>query len=122
MRTLGSNQGSYGRRIRRYFLWRPQPDLNRLCRPPGVSGNSTGQPKGALNKLSLAVGGGLLGVKRQEGLEKAPLQETVKCDFRRPHTHTAHKIGGVWRRTVEQDGQIFDRDTGVEIILSSATP
>jgi len=81
--------------------------------PPGVSGNPAGRPRGALNKLSLAVRDGLSAVNEQAGLEQAPSPEPVKYDPRRPHAHTSHKIGGTWRRTVEQDGRIFDRDTGV---------
>jgi hypothetical protein len=80
--------------------------------PPGVSGNLAGRPQGALNKLSLAVKGEPLAVNRQAGLEQAPPPEPVKYDPRRPHAHTSHKIGGTWRRTVEQEGRIFDRDSG----------
>ncbi len=91
--------------------------------PPGVSGNLAGRPKGALNKLSLAVRGGP--VNRQgeppaqslqnaeKPLEQAPPPEPFKFDPRRGHEHTMHKIDGRWRRTVEQDGRIFDRETGV---------
>lgn len=79
----------------------------------GESGDPAGRPKGALNKLSLAVRGGTLAVNRRVELEQAPLPEPVKYDPRRPHAHTSHKIGGTWRRTIEQDGRIFDRDTGV---------
>ncbi|MGA8139628.1 MAG: hypothetical protein WB948_03010 [Desulfobaccales bacterium] len=81
--------------------------------PPGVSGNLAGRPKGALNKLSLAVRGGPLAVNRQAGVEQAPAPEPFKFDPRRGHEHTMHKIDGRWRRTVEQDGRIFDRETGV---------
>lgn len=89
------------------------------CKPrgkswlPGVSGNPTGRPKGALNKLSLAVRGGPLVVNPQDGREQAPTPEPVRFDPKRSHAHTSHKVGGIWRRTVEQDGRIFDRDTGV---------
>jgi hypothetical protein len=76
--------------------------------PPGVSGNSSGRPKGALNKLSLAVRGNL-----QTEVEPAPMPEPVKFDPRRGHEHTMHRIDGRWRRTVEQDGRIFDRESGV---------
>jgi len=81
--------------------------------PPGVSGNLAGRPKGALNMLSLAVSGEPLAVNRQIKLEQAPLPEPERYDPRRLHAHTSHKIEGTWRRTVEQDGRIFDRDTGV---------
>ena len=80
--------------------------------PPGVSGNPRGRPVGALNKLSLAVRGGPLAVNRQAVVEPAPPPEPVKFDPRRGHEHTMHKIDGRWRRTVEQDGRIFDRDSG----------
>jgi hypothetical protein len=81
--------------------------------PPGVSGNLAGRPKGALNKLSLAVRGGPLAVNRQVELEQVPPPEPVKFDPRRSHAHTMTKIDGVWRRTLEQDGRTFDRDSGV---------
>ena len=81
--------------------------------PPGVSGNPAGRPRGGLNKLSLAVRGVPFAVKGQVELEKVPLPEPVRYDPRRLHAHTVHKIDGAWRRTVEQDGQVFDRDTGV---------
>jgi hypothetical protein len=81
--------------------------------PPGVSGNPAGRPQGALNKLSLAVRGEPLAVNEQTKLKQTPLPEPVKYDPRRPHAHTMHKIGLAWRRTVDQDGRIFDRDTGV---------
>ena len=81
--------------------------------PPGVSGNLAGRPQGALNKLSLAVRGGPLAVNRQVKIEQAPPPAPTKYDPRRPHAHTMHKIGLAWRRTVEQDDRIFDRDTGV---------
>ena len=101
--------------------------------PPGVSGNPAGRPKGALNKLSLAVKPQEpepkfdplkpFAVSCQEGRENCYLQgghlfdmgSIEKYDSRRSHAHTSHKIGGVWRRTVEQDGLVFDRDTGVLI-------
>jgi len=86
--------------------------------PPGVSGNLAGRPQGALNKLSLAVRGGPLAVNTQAGLEQAPPPEPVKYDPRRLHAHTSHKIGGTWRRTVEQDGQIFYRESGELLNLS----
>jgi hypothetical protein len=44
-----------------------------------------------------------------------------KYDPKRPHAHTMTKIAGRWRRTIEQDGQLFDRETGIEIILPSKT-
>jgi hypothetical protein len=28
-----------------------------------------------------------------------------------------HKVGKAWRRTVEQDGLVFDRGTGEEILM-----
>lgn len=95
-----------------------QGDKQLKCRPrgkpwpPGVSGNPTGRAKGALNKLSLAVRGEPLSVKPQQ----TPIPEPAKYDPRRAHAHTSHKIGGAWRRTVDQDGRIFDRDTGEEIL------
>ncbi len=90
--------------------------------PPGVSGNPAGPPKGALNKLSLAVKGGPLAVNRKAEHEKAPMLEPVRCDFRRSHEHTMTKIDGIWRRTVEQDGRIFDRDNGEILNLSISQP
>lgn len=81
--------------------------------PPRVSGNPTGRPKGALNKFSLAVRGGPLAVNRQVELEQKSSPEPVKYDPRRVHAHTMTKIDGICRRTIEQDGRIFDRDTGV---------
>lgn len=81
--------------------------------PRGVSGNPAGRPKGALNKFSLAVRGETLAVNGQA--EPTPAPEPVMCDFRRGHVHSTHKINGVWRRTVEQDGLVFDRDTGTLI-------
>ena len=83
--------------------------------PPGVSGNPAGRPKGALNKLSLAVRGGALAVNVQEGIEQAQVLGPVKYDPRRGHLHNTHKIDGRWRRTVEQDGHIFDRESGLLI-------
>jgi len=80
--------------------------------PLGISGNLAGRPKGALNKFSLAEKGEPLVVNRQAELEQAPLPEPERYDPRRPHAHTSHKSGGTWRRTVEQDGRIFDRDSG----------
>jgi hypothetical protein len=81
--------------------------------PPGVSGNSGGRPKGALNKLSLAVSGGPLAINEQAGLELALSPEPVKFNPNRGHEHTMQKIDGRWWRTIEQDGLIFDRETGV---------
>ena len=81
--------------------------------PPGVSGNLAGRPKGALNKLSLAVRGEPLTVNRLVKLEQVPPPEPMKFDPRRAHAHTMTKIEGIWRRTIEQGGRIFDRDTGV---------
>lgn len=81
--------------------------------PPGISGNPAGRPKGALNELSLAVRGESLAVNRKIELEQAPTPEPVRYDPKRLHAHTSHKIDGAWRRTIEQDGRIFDRDTGV---------
>jgi hypothetical protein len=43
---------------------------------------------------------------------QTPHLRHIKFDPRRGHEHTMHKIGGRWRRTVEQDGHVFDRDTG----------
>ena len=83
--------------------------------PPGVSGNSAGRPKGALNKLSLAVRGEALAVKNQAGLEPK------RYDPGRTHAHTMTQMDGKWRCTIEQDGWIFDRETGVEIVLPSST-
>jgi hypothetical protein len=85
---------------------------------PGISGNPAGRPKGGLNKLSLAV----LAVNEPTGLEPAPPPEPVKFNPNRGREHTMHKIDGRWRRTVEQDGRIFDRETGIEIALPSDTP
>jgi hypothetical protein len=99
--------------------------------PKGVSGNPAGRPKGSLNKLSLAVKNSgpepkldplkPFALSRQEGQEDCYLQDghsfkistLSRYDPRRGHAHTSHRISGAWRRTVEQDGQIFDRDTGV---------
>jgi len=86
--------------------------------PKGVSGNPKGRPRGAMNKLSLAVNPQALAVKGQGGPEQSPLlkiKEAEKFDPRRLNTHTMHKIGGVWRRTIEQDGLVFDRDFGTLI-------
>ena len=94
------------------------------CKPrgrpwrPGTSGNPQGRPKGALNKLSLAVRGRPLAVSGQAEHEQQPL----KCDFQRPHAHTMTQIAGKWRRTVEQDGRVFDRDSGALIDIGSTTP
>ncbi len=78
--------------------------------PAGLSGNPHGRPKGALNKLSLAV----LAVNESTRLkpEPTPSPFPVKFDPWRDHEHTMHKIDGRWRRTVEQEGRIFDRETG----------
>ena len=82
--------------------------------PPGVSGNPAGRAKGALNKISLAVRDGLA-VNRQAGGEPTPAPEPVKYDPKRGHEHTMHMIDGRWRRTVEQDGHVFDRESGLLI-------
>jgi hypothetical protein len=82
--------------------------------PPGISGNPAGRPKGALNKLSLAVIGKPLTVNKQAEPEALPT-EPVKFDHRRGHEHTMHKIDGRWHRTISQDGRLFDRETGIEI-------
>lgn len=79
---------------------------------PSVSGNPRGRPPGALNKLTQAV----FAVKRQAG----PKPE--KYDPMRPHAHTMTRLDGQWLRTIEQDGRLFDRNTGIEIILPSDTP
>lgn len=55
---------------------------------------------------------GPLVVNKQIELEQVPAPEPVKYDPKRAHAHTSHKIGGARRRTVEQDGRIFDRDSG----------
>jgi hypothetical protein len=81
--------------------------------PPGVSGNPRGRARGALNKLSLAVRGEPLTVNHQPAQEPVPTLDSVKFDPRRSHEHTMTKIDGAWRRTVKQDGRVFDRDTGV---------
>jgi len=84
--------------------------------PPGVSGNPRGRPVGALNKLSLAVrGGALLAVNEPVILEQSPAPEPIYYDAGRGHRHNMHIINGRVRRTVEQDGLIFDRDTGLLI-------
>jgi hypothetical protein len=83
--------------------------------PPGVSGNLAGRPRGALNKLSLAVRGGPLAVNNQVELEGTLAPEPVKFNPNRGHEHTMHKIDGRWRRTLEQGGMVFDRDTGLLI-------
>ena len=83
--------------------------------PPGVSGNPAGRPRGAVNKLSLAVKGGSFAVNGEMDSEQVTPPEPVKYDPRRPHTHTLTKIGGCWRNTISQDGQLFDRDTGLWI-------
>jgi hypothetical protein len=80
--------------------------------PPGLSGNPAGRPPGALNKLSMAVRGEPLAVNRQAEDKQTPLPVPTKFDSRRGHDHTMHKIDGRWRRTIEQDGLIFDRETG----------
>jgi hypothetical protein len=72
--------------------------------PPGISGNPAGRPRGALNKLSLAV-------KGQPLVVFSPIAP-IKYDARRSHEHGVIKIDGQWRRVVMQDGQTFDRDTG----------
>jgi hypothetical protein len=79
--------------------------------PRGVSGNPAGRPRGAINKLSLAVRDESLAVSRQADNNPASTPEPIKFDPRRGHEHTMHKIGGEWR-TIEQDGRVFDRDTG----------
>jgi hypothetical protein len=79
--------------------------------PQGVSGNPAGRPKGALHKLTRAVRGEVLAVFRQVISEQTPLPDPIKYDPKRPHAHTMTKIDGCWRRTVEQEGQVFDRET-----------
>ncbi len=83
--------------------------------PRGVSGNPAGRPKGALNKLSLAVRGTLAAVNSQKEPGQVPTTEPEKYNPRQFHDHTMHKIDGRWRRTIEQDGRLFDRDTGILI-------
>lgn len=80
--------------------------------PPGISGNPAGRPRGALNKLSLAVQGRPFAVNVLTEIEQAPPQEPIKFDPHSGHEHTMHFIDKRWRRTVEQDGLVFDRDTG----------
>ncbi|MHC1744974.1 MAG: hypothetical protein AB9873_18375 [Syntrophobacteraceae bacterium] len=43
----------------------------------------------------------------------------VKFNARKPHRHTMTKVDGKWRRTVEQDGLTYDRDTGELINVPS---
>jgi len=103
--------------------------------PPGVTGNPAGRPKGALNKLSLAVKNPKpvpkfdptkpFAISCQKGREDYYLQDgqlfeiknLEKYDPKRTHDHTMTKINGRWRRTVGQDGKLFDRDTGLQICL-----
>jgi hypothetical protein len=84
--------------------------------PKGVSGNLKGRPPGALNKLTQAVKGNTFAVKTQAE------PEPKRYDPGRSHAHTMTKIDGKWQRTIEQDGWLFDRETGVEIILPCDTP
>lgn len=82
--------------------------------PPGVSGNPAGRPKGALNKFTLAVLADKSQVESGEyGLDCLSANKGIQAKFdpRRGHEHTMTKISGQWRRTIEQDGLVFDRDT-----------
>ncbi|MGC9964282.1 MAG: hypothetical protein ABSE08_02635 [Syntrophobacteraceae bacterium] len=46
------------------------------------------------------------------GLSLNSESETMKFDPTRPHVHRSIKIAGTWRRVAEQDGRIYDRDSG----------
>ncbi|HIJ75337.1 MAG TPA: hypothetical protein HPP81_01330 [Deltaproteobacteria bacterium] len=53
--------------------------------------------------------------RRRKGLTGEllnPESETARFNPSLPHKLTMTKIGGVWRRTLIQDGRIYDRDTG----------
>ena len=41
-----------------------------------------------------------------------PAQEPAKFNPNRPHRHCCIKIDGTWRRVAEQEGRIYDRETG----------
>jgi hypothetical protein len=67
-----------------------------------------------LNRLTLAV----LGVNFLKEPAFAPPAEPLKYDPKPLHAHTMTKVNGKWRRTVEQDGMVYDRATGILIDLA----
>jgi len=87
----------------------------------------TGKDGGTKSRLMSSYDSGPWKVNRREASQQAYIPHATLSILgtiqpKAPHQHTMTRINGQWRCTIEQDGRLFDRETGIEIILPSDTP